>query len=109
MKKFKKLTEKRKSDLEVRIKRLLFAGLDYCANTKQEQNMWFSPNNPYCAEAFGILHCLDVLGFGYFGADNVDSDGNLKFWFNKLNDEVKEDGLKYGAKESYHRYIDLNK
>ncbi len=35
MKKFKKLSEKNLAILENRIKRLLAAGLDYCANTKK--------------------------------------------------------------------------
>lgn len=104
MKKYKKLSQENRSKLEERISRLLLAGLDYCANVKQDQSYWFSPNNPYCAEAFGIIQGLEVLGYGYFGADNISEEYNLKSWFRSLQEEVKKLGIELGPKEAYQKY-----
>lgn len=103
----KKLTDIEWSKLEGRIKLLLFAGLDYCANTNRTESLWFSPNNPYNAEAFGICQALEVLGYGYFGPDNEprNTDNfNLKYWFRTLENEVRTIGQEMGPKESFIWY-----
>lgn len=100
-----KLTEKKKEVIKQRITLLLLAGLDYCVNTKQDETMWFGLQNPYYCEAFGLLHTLEILGYGYFGPDNIksvnDNKLNLNFWFNELKEEVKVMGEKFGAKNAY--------
>ena len=101
MNKFKKLSSKQLPIVEKRIKRLLAAGLDYCKNTSKDKSYWFSPINPYFCEAFGVLQGLECLGYGYFGPDNSDAKGNLKFWFNSLKQEVKELGESLGEHETY--------
>lgn len=107
--KFKKLSDREKINIERRIKLLLCAGLDYCQNTNNDRTFWFSPNNPYTAEAFGVLHALEVLGYGYFGPDNSESldPHNLKCVFDHLKHEVAELGDKLGPKEAYHYFKDL--
>lgn len=101
---FKKLTSIQRENLEQRMLLLLFAGLDWCANTNKGSEYWFNPNNPYCSEAFGILQCLEVLGFGFFGADNDANPDNLKCWFRNLQEKVKEKGLEFGDSESYRLF-----
>ena len=105
MREMKKLTAQQKFDLEKRIKRLLLAGLDYCENTGKDENWWFSPLNPYYCEAFGILHALEILNYGEFGPDTVDSDWNLKFWFNQLKSEVEQMGKEFGPKQAYYKIL----
>ena len=102
-KKRKTLSEIQKHNLECRIMKLLFAGIDYCQNTSNGREFWFSPNNPYTAEAFGLLQALEVLGYGYFGPDNRNDEVwlNLRFWFNSLKDNVKPIAIEMGEHESY--------
>lgn len=103
----KKLTNNERDKLEGRIKLLLFAGLDYCANTNRNVSLWFSPNNPYAAEAFGVCQALEVLGYGYFGPDNEPENTdnfNLKYWFRTLENEVRTIGQEMGPKESFIWY-----
>lgn len=107
MKKFKKLSSKQLPVVEKRIKRILAAGLDYCKNTNKDKSYWFSPVNPYFCEAFGVLQALECLGYGYFGPDNQDAEGNLKFWFNSLKQEVKELGESLGEHETYAFFYEL--
>lgn len=102
------LTTEDWKNLEDRITLLLFAGLDYCENTNRDETMWFSPNNPYNAEAFGICQALEVLGCGCFGPDFSDiyynNQFNLKFWFRSLEERVKLIGKEMGPKQSYLHY-----
>lgn len=110
MKKYKKLSDKNLQKLETRIKRSLAAGLDYCSNTKKDKNYWFSPLNPYYCEAFGILQALECLGYGYFGPDNVmETEHNLKFWFNGLKSQVKSMGEEIGEVNTYAFYYNKQK
>lgn len=74
-------------------------------------------NNPYYAEAFGILRGLQLLGYGYFGSCNDDGlqenrggrvpEHNLKWWMGRLEDEVlAEDGFDDGtASESWTQIV----
>ena len=103
--KYKKLTITQKLALQHRIKVLLFAGLDWCANTDRDERYWFSPINPYYCEAFGVLQGLEVLNYGHFGAINVSDEYNLKYWMEELKSQVEEKGIELGPKQAYYQFI----
>lgn len=98
----KHLTKKEKQNIETRIKLLLFAGLDWCVTLEKDESYWFSPLNPYYTEAFGILQCLETLGYGNFGSVNIES--TLNNWMDCLSEEVRIQGRKQGPRESYYNY-----
>lgn len=102
-----KINDTTKHQFEQRIKLLLAAGLDYCKNTNKGKEYWFSPLNPYYCEAFGILHGMEIIGLGFFVPDNIDSDGNLKYWFNELKNQIEQEGLELGEHEFYAKYKNL--
>jgi len=44
-------------------------------------------NCPYWCEAFGILHALEILGYGFMGPESVPTQNgefNLKYWLNQI-------------------------
>jgi hypothetical protein len=96
------LSTEQKEQLEQRIKLLLYAGVDYCFNVDKDKNWWFSPNNPYYCEAFGIMQCLQVLGYGYFGA--INAKGSLNYWMQQLLQEVGKDCEENGGVEAYYDF-----
>lgn len=103
--KYKKLSSKHQDKIEHRICFLLAAGLDYCRNACKDKQWWFNPFNPYYCEAFGMLQTLECLGYGYFGADNIDSEGNLRYWFNQLKSIVAKMGDEMGEHETYAYFV----
>lgn len=105
----KKITEKMKTSIEKEIKILLHASRDalrsrYRVNKSNHNPLCvrFSANCGYYSEAHGIMHCLQVLGYGKLASINLDGiqegfdqkEQNLSWWFYKLSDEVlKEEGF----------------
>lgn len=92
-----------KEKLEAEIKMMLHASRD-CLRTKyhsaldrgftgsQPQSAYdpkkvrFVASDGYYGEAFGIVRACHVLGWGEYGAVNV--EGTLQFWFQRLEDDV---------------------
>lgn len=96
MPRYKKITDKQIQKVEAEVKMMLHASRDCLRNQGADTTVVpFNSNDGYYGEAFGILRGLMVLGYGYFGADNVDDPYNLKFWFSKLEAEVlKEENFR---------------
>lgn len=105
----KKITPELKQKCHNAILRLLLAGADRSVNRKEGPETWFQPDNPYRAEAFGILRGLNLLDLGYFGADNVEDSHigfNLKYWFNQIEEKARQMCEEMGPKQAYHWAID---
>lgn len=112
MKKFKKLNEKQVERVKNEVKLMLAAHRDCLWNrfdnpsNNLDDPLKFSVvvYDGYYGEAFGIMRGLNLLGYGYFGSDNLDavkegrskiSMHNLKWWFNEiLNEYLEEEGFK---------------
>jgi hypothetical protein len=86
MKKLKVLTPTQKKDIEAEVKMMLHAHRDTLRNLYRPKNfdgtvnekcgynpkkVSFSCNEGYYGEAFGIMRGLQVMGYGYFGPDNL--------------------------------------
>jgi hypothetical protein len=90
----KKLHPDLERAVETQIKSLLHASRDCLRNRGYDTTKTtFSVNDGYYGEAFGIMRCLELLNYGYFGPDNLpDSEEspkkNLKWWFHCLTREV---------------------
>lgn len=109
MKKYKKLTLKMRSAIIFEIKLMIAAHRDCLWTRFTGLNALDSPdptkddivaNEGYYGEAFGIVRALVVLGYGYFGSDNLDAvqegksyypEHNLKWWFSTLQKELLEE------------------
>ena len=102
MKKYKKLSKKDLFNVEYRIIRLILAGGDWCVNVEKDYaTFWRSPNNPYYCEGFGLLHALNVLGYGYFGAENDTDVFNLQNIRHRCEDSAIYLMTNYGPKRAY--------
>lgn len=104
MTRYKKLTDKQIQKVEAEVKMMLHASRDCLRNQGHDATLIsFDSNDGYFGEAFGILRDLMALGYGYFGADNVqDKDDpyrNLKFWFSSLEAEVLKEENFQGTHE----------
>lgn len=88
---YKDLKSKELQRIEAMIKGFLFAERDRL-NTLGKKDQWhFDCTSGYYGEAFGILHALEILGYGYLGSVNVNASGNLRHWFGILCDQVLEE------------------
>jgi len=101
------------------VKALLHTSRDTLRNQgKKTRDIAFSMNNGYMGEAFGIMRCLEIQRFGYFGPNNLDGiedcgakqpEQNLRWWFSKLENEVlieegfQGDGHCAYCLEKYHK------
>jgi hypothetical protein len=86
------------------LKMLLHASRDCLRNQKIDTTkVSYYCSDSYYAEAFGMLRCLAIMGYGDLrGAINVDYPGNLKIWFRKIEDEVLVEENFYGNNECHH-------
>ena len=104
MKKFKTLSPEDKAKIEVEIKFMLHAHRDTLRNLPEKygdsKKKSFNCNEGFYGEAFGIMRGLEVLGYGYFGSNNLDAikegssecpSHNLKWWFDEIQNEVLEE------------------
>lgn len=116
MKKFKTLPTKKRSAIVFEVKLMLAAHRD-CLWT--QWNGFSHPkavdptkfqivcNDGYYGEAFGVMRALVVLGYGYFGSDNLDAtregrsdvpEHNIKWWFDTIQKEyLQEEGYYDGT------------
>lgn len=79
----KKLTKKQSQAIEKEVMMLLHAMRDNMRNEGVDTTKTpYSINNAYYAEAFGIMRCLRILGYGSF--EITDKAESLDCWFNKL-------------------------
>lgn len=99
-KRFKKLSLDLIRRVEGEVKAMLHCHRDTLRNTgKNTLKVTFDVREGFQGEAFGIMRGLNILGYGFFGSDNLDAthDGhpqpytNLKWWFSKLEHEVLEE------------------
>lgn len=122
-KKLKKIPSELEDSISREVKALLHAHRDTLRNQGWETHkISFSCTEGFYGEAFGIMRCLQILGHGYFGSDNLhalkESEGagaradgrwitnvnqeiqNLKWWFSQLSDEVL---VEEGFRNKTHR------
>lgn len=95
------LTKEQADAVSKDVKSLLHASRDCLRNRGVDTTSvpWHT-NDPYYAEAFGILRCLVVLGLGKFGAVNHNDTVNSWFW--RLCDEVLLEENFGGTNECEH-------
>jgi len=91
------------------VKGMLHASRD-CLRNQQVDTAFtaFNAANGYYGEAFGVMRGLHLLGYGYFGAVNINGEEdrrmrgasqrehNLNWWFHQLTNEVL-------VEENFHR------
>lgn len=76
-----------KAKVEAEIKMILHAHRDCLRNQDVDTTkVRFDVRDGYYGEAFGILRCLKLMGFGDFGPVNI--QGNLSYWMHQLEEEV---------------------
>lgn len=107
---YKKIDKRLKKKVEAEVKVLLHASRDCLRNQGNNTAVIsFKITDGYYAEAFGVLRGLKVLGYGYFGPDNMDGvkhnrggkqpEHNLKWWFYQIVDAVLEEENFKGTNE----------
>ena len=86
---YKKISDKMRCAIEAEIRMMLHAHRDCLRNRKQDTTeIRFDCMDGYYGEAFGIMRALVVMGYGFFGANNLPTPGNMKYWFDQLLDQV---------------------
>ena len=93
---YKTLAKKQIKEIEREVKMLLHSSRDSLRTRGDDTTqIAFWVKDDYYAEAFGIMRGLKLLGYGYFGSENIPDDFqdhlNLKWWFNRLEQEVLEE------------------
>lgn len=91
--KYKILKPETVTKIESSVKSLLHASRDCMRNQNKDTNtLRFCINDGYYGEAFGILKCLEILGYGYFGDSCTPGKDqlmhSLKWWFEELSNTV---------------------
>jgi len=90
------LPEDKRKELGEEIKLMLRANREMLVRRGDATKYRFDARDGYYGEAFGILRALKILGFGKFGAVNV--EGTLQYWFAQLEDEViQEEKAKHAS------------
>ena len=106
---YKKISTRMIKRVEGSVKALLHASRDCMRTQDKDTSKWrFDCNDGYHGEAFGIMRGLEMMGYGHFGSVNMNGledsgtkygakqpEHNLRWWFEKLADEVLEE-------ENYH-------
>lgn len=73
-------------------------------NSREQTKDHWNVNNPYFAEAFGMLRCLVALGYCNFGPANGDNDGSNA---NAMLESYKNIALKYIENHGYSGAIQM--
>lgn len=103
----KKLTDSIAKKASNEIIMLLLASRDCYINQERYVDK-FDARDSYYSEAFGVLRGLRILGFGYFGTNNLPAErDNLKWWFGELQEEALGIEEKLGLKEAFILYRNL--
>lgn len=84
-----------------KIKRLLHAHRDCLRNRGQDTSkISFNMNDGWYGEAFGMIRCLDTLGFGVLVANiHTPKEDDLEAWFRDLEEEVLKEENFGGSNE----------
>ena len=115
-KRLKKIPSEIEEGVAREVKAMLHAHRDCLRNQgKDTSEIAFDCRDGYYGEAFGIMRALQIMGYGYFGSDNLDAHAeskngggpkteeglyvanitqpnqNLKWWFSQLSSEVLEE------------------
>lgn len=125
MKRFKRLTPKNRDGIINEIKLMLAAHRENlwnrwetCAHPQAVDPTAVSIvcNEGFYGEAFGVLRSLVVLGYGYFGSDNLDAvqegrsdvpEHNLKWFFSRIQKEYLEEEGFYDKTASAEKCVAL--
>ena len=101
MAKFKVLHPWQREKVEKEVKMMLHAHRDCLRNRGIDTTSTsYDVRDGYYGEAFGVMRGLQALGYGTLrGAVNVDEPNNLRFWFDKLAQEVLEEENYNGSNE----------
>ncbi len=94
--KYKKLTPKIIGAVEEEVKMMLHASRDCLRNLKKDTStLRFKTGDGYYGEAFGVMRCLKLFNYGYFGPVNIPDQENpkrnLRWWFASLEEMVLEE------------------
>lgn len=95
------LTPELRAAVGERVKRLLHAHRDCLRNQKQDTNkITFNCQDGWYGEAFGMIRCLDTLGFGVLVTNiHTPKEDDLKEWFRELEQEVLKEENFEGSNE----------
>jgi hypothetical protein len=107
---YKKIGKRLKKKVEAEVKMLLHASRDCLRNQGWDTTkITFKVQDGYYGEAFGVMRGLTILGYGYFGPDNLDGikhnrggqqpEHNFKWWFSQLTDAVLDEENYDGSNE----------
>jgi len=113
---FKKINQKLKEKVETEIKMMLHAHRDCLRNQEKDTTeITFKVTDGYYGECFGIMRCLQLLGYGVLGSCNVpgghngDSgiktgvgiqpEHNLRWWLCQIEDKVLKEENFRGSNE----------
>ncbi len=68
------------------------------AQSKDWRSIRFSVNDGYYGDAFGILRCLELMGYGTLNNIREQTYHNLQWWFEQIKSQVLiEDGFTNGS------------
>jgi len=107
-KRLKRIPGSLREAIEGEVKALLHSHRDARRNRGEDTiGTTFRVNEGYYGEAFGIIRCLFIQGYGYLGSSNLSAKQedsyahkvtnvtqdiqNLRWWFNQLEVEVLEE------------------
>jgi hypothetical protein len=97
-----KLNKKIINNIESEIILMLLNCIEY--EEKYGNYMW-NANNPYYAEAFGILRGLTAIGYTFFGASNTpENKENAQWWFGECKTQAKMIKNEIGIEEALILY-----
>lgn len=104
MNKYLPITNAMRVKVSAEIKMLLHASRDCMRNQKRDTTQTsYVVSDGYFGEAFGVMRGLSLLGYGTInGPVNIDSPGNLRYWFSNLEQEVLSEENFGGSNECDH-------
>jgi len=87
-KKFKKISDKLRIDVETQVKSLLTSSRKYMKYPPDK--ITYDVNHGDYAEAFGVMRGLSIMGYGdiNFAVNTPEDQSNLRWWFNQMEREV---------------------
>ena len=102
----KQLTEPIINAIELKVCLLLTESAEVQLNKKDY--IW-NVNEPYYAQAFGVMQSLVILNYCTYGAVNTpENHQNINWWFSKCQDIIKNEIETNGLKPTLDKYRKLN-
>lgn len=76
-----------------------------CCDSINPNQFTFDSGEGYYGEAFGIMRGLVILGYGYFGSDNMDGIEESKSVFNRHKAFQPEQNMKWWFRQLQNRIL----